>query len=239
MENGGKRFYRVTVSALLIVLTSSPAIAATTPYPMMAPIGKYLSASDAGEIALARSAAPPSIAKDAEVRTLGPHGYDVYVKGTNGFVCIVARAWAGPFNGPDFWNPKVRAPLCLNPPAVRSILPEMLLRTKWVLSGASEAQVIERAKGAVASKAIKVPEVGAMCYMTSKHGYLGDDVRGPWHPHLMFFLPRTAAAQWGANEADSFVFASTNDIEQTTTFLVPIANWSDGTIASEGGRHHH
>jgi hypothetical protein len=44
-------------------------------YPAMAPIGQYLMASPADEIALARSAAPVSIAGDADVLTLGDHGY--------------------------------------------------------------------------------------------------------------------------------------------------------------------
>ena len=55
-------------------------------YPNMAPLEQYRSASDADEIALARSAAPPSISKDADVLILGAKGYDTAVKGTNGFV---------------------------------------------------------------------------------------------------------------------------------------------------------
>ena len=40
--------------------------AATTSYPKMAPIDQYLMADQAAEIALARSAVPESIARDAE-----------------------------------------------------------------------------------------------------------------------------------------------------------------------------
>lgn len=34
---------------------------------------------------------------------------------------------------------------------------------------------------------------GAMAYMLSKDGYLGDDVKGPWHPHVMVFMPHMSA----------------------------------------------
>jgi hypothetical protein len=81
--------------ALLVVLgTAYQAMAqdATTPYPNMAPIEQYLMDRTA-EIAQARSAAPESISRDAEVRVLGRHGFETAVKGKNGFVCIVERSW--------------------------------------------------------------------------------------------------------------------------------------------------
>ena len=61
-------------------------------YPSMAPLEQYLMADRNAEIALARSAAPPSISRDAEVMVLGSHGYETAVKGKNGFVCIVERS---------------------------------------------------------------------------------------------------------------------------------------------------
>jgi hypothetical protein len=206
-----------------------PARAAAPAYPAMAPIEQYRFAAVSDEVALARSAAPPSISNDAEVLTLGARGYDVAASGKNGFACIVERSWANDFGDGDFWNPKVRAPICFNPSAARSVLPEYLVRTQWVLSGANLPQLIEREKAAVAAKQIVVPESGAMCYMMSKLGYLGDDVGGPWHPHLMFFFPPTAAAQLGANEPGSPVITFPADILPVSVFLVPVAKWSDGT----------
>jgi predicted ester cyclase len=47
----------------------------------MAPIDQYLMADRAAEIALARSAAPESIPRDAEVMILGRHGFETAVKG--------------------------------------------------------------------------------------------------------------------------------------------------------------
>ena len=115
--------------ALVILVLSAPRQAraqdAKTAYPSMAPLDQYLIVDRNAEIALARTAAPPSISRDAEVVVLGPHGYETAAQGKNGFVCIVERAWMSPFDSPEFWNPKNRSPICYNPPAARSVLPPL------------------------------------------------------------------------------------------------------------------
>src|SRR3984885_5769044 len=80
---------------------------AKNPYPSMAPIEKYLIDRDA-EIALARSAAPSSISRDATVVILGKNGYETAGEGKNGFICIVERGWMNSFNSPEFWSAKTR-----------------------------------------------------------------------------------------------------------------------------------
>jgi hypothetical protein len=132
------------------------------------------------EIAMARSAAPPSISADAEVMVLGRHGYESVVTGKNGFVCLVERSWMSPFDFAQFWNPKMRGPICFNPAAVRSILPLTFKRTELVLSGMSKDQVIEGIK-AFDAKGLPPLEPGAMCYMMSTQGYLNDSA-GHWVP---------------------------------------------------------
>src|SRR5450432_1711957 len=99
-----------------IVLVGATCLAQTpaekAPYPAMAPLEQYLMADGNSEIALARSAAPASVSDSAEVMVLGPTGYTTAVKGTNGFLCIVERSWGAATDEPEFWNPKVRAPIC-------------------------------------------------------------------------------------------------------------------------------
>jgi hypothetical protein len=147
---------------------------------------------------LARSAAPESISHDAEVLVLGRHGYETAVKGQNGFVYMVQRSWTAGIDDPDFWNPKLRAPICFNPPAARSYLPFEIKKTELVLAGQSKAQMFESIKAGLDKKELPRPESGAMCYMMSKQGYLNDR-DGHWHPHLMFFVPRMDALTWGAD----------------------------------------
>jgi len=205
------------------------------PYPTMAPAAEYLAADPQSEIALARSAAPPALSGDATILVLGQHGYETAVKGTNGFVCVVERSWMNPFESPEFWNPKMRGPVCLNPAAARSVLPLTIKRTEMAFAGVSKAQMKDRLKQVIASKEIPALELGAMSYMLSKDGNLGDTI-GHWHPHLMFYAPKSDGADWGANLAGSPVLLDPrphNDPELFNTFLVPVLHWSDGSVASE------
>jgi hypothetical protein len=206
---------------------------ATSAYPNMAPLAQYLSPSREDEIALARSAAPPVVAKDAEILALGPKGYETVVKGTNGFVCLVVRPWDNNFDSPDFWNPRVRAPQCFNRAAAHSVLPVYLRRTEWVLAGVPRAEMLARTRSAVAAHEIAAPEIGSMVYMMSKRGYLGDKAGGPWYPHLMFLLPRTTGNEWGADLHGSPIFSESSRLEPVTFFFVPVGRWSDGTPRSE------
>jgi hypothetical protein len=123
---------------------------AKNPYPTsMAPLDQYLMERDA-EIALARSAAPKFIAKDATVMVLGRHGFETAVEGTNGFVCNVDRPWMDQFdNSPEFWNPKRRGPVCYNQQAAKTLIPILLIRTKLALAGKSKAEMNEGMKAAI------------------------------------------------------------------------------------------
>jgi hypothetical protein len=221
--------------ALVVVLGvawQAQARDAKAPYPSMAPLEQYLMVDRNSEIALARSAAPESISKDAEVMVLGRRGYETAVKGTNGFVCMVERSWTAGINDPDFWNPKLRGAICFNPPAVRSYLPITLKKTALVLAGLDKAEMFEKLKEAFISKELPAMQVGAMSYMLSKQAYLSDQ-DGHWHPHLMFFIPQMSADSWGANLQDSPILASVDAEDGFTVFLVPVARWSDGTTDGE------
>jgi hypothetical protein len=216
--------------AVICAIGSAGADDAKAAYPVMAPIGQFRVASPADEVALARSAAPTSISDNASVLTLGDHGYETAVEGKNGFVCMVWRSWAAGFDDAEFWNPKLRAPICLNPAAARTVLPAYLERTEWAIAGVSKSGMIDRTRAELAANRIAMPEPGAMGFMLSKQGYLGDLV-GHWHPHLMFFLAHTNGATWGANLDGSPIYAAQGDPEPVTTFFVPVTKWSDGTAS--------
>jgi hypothetical protein len=218
----------------LAVARPRQAQAAPSAYPNMAPIEQYLMDRDA-EIALARSAAPEVIAKDAEVLVLGRKGYETAVRGKNGFVCVVDRSWTSEAGDAEFWNPKRRGPMCLNAKAARAYLPNTILRTNLVLAGKSENQMFDALKAAYEKKELPELEAGAMCYMLSRQGYL-NDVGGHWHPHVMFFLPPSEAASWGANLSGSPIFEDDNAPDRMTVFMVPVPKWSDGTSDTVDGQ---
>lgn len=205
---------------------------------VMAPVEQYLIADPRDEIALARSAAPASISAAAEVLVLGKHGYETAVRGRNGFVCFVERAWAAGFDDADFWNPRLRAPNCFNAPAVRSVLPQYLQRTEWALAGMTQAQMLEKARAAFAGGHFTNPEAGSLSFMLSKLGHIGDGAAGPWLPHVMFFVAHGQAITWGAGlEASPIMGAEGGPFEPTVLFI-PVPRWSDGSPSPETEHQH-
>ncbi|HWB98234.1 MAG TPA: hypothetical protein VG672_16090 [Bryobacteraceae bacterium] len=218
---------------LLCTCSSLPGQDVKTPYPSMAPLKQYLMADREAEISLARSAAPDSISRNATVLILSVKGYATAYAGSNGFVCLVERSWMSPFDSTDFWNPRIRAPVCYNAAASRSVLIYTLDRTKWVLSGLTKVQVHDRVVAAVADGTFPSPAPGAMSYMMAKGGYL-TDAAGHWHPHLMFHIPKVDPASWGADLPGSPVLydsAHVDSPEPQIIFFVPLAKWSDGSLA--------
>jgi hypothetical protein len=223
--------------AAILGLMAARAMAAGATYPQMAPAAQYLMADRAAEIALARSAAPAGISGGATVLVLTSKGYETAVSGTNGFTCLVERAWMSPFDSPEFWNPKLRGPVCYNPAATRSILPITRLRTQLAQSGATNSQMFDKIRAAMARKELPALEPGAMSFMMSKEGYLSDSA-GHWHSHLMFYVSGTDIASWGANAPGSPVVVDDEHRkipEEQTTFLVPVSHWSDGSFAPAAG----
>jgi hypothetical protein len=233
---------KVGAIALLAVLGTarhSMAQDATTPYPKMAPVEQYLMDHDA-EITLARSAAPDDISHDASVLVLTRRGYETAVEGKNGWVCWVGRSWMAMFDHPEFWNPKVRAAECLNPPAARSILPYAYKRTELLLAGHSKAEVIAAIKAAIDNRELPPLAPGTVSYMMSKSSYL-TDYGAHNGPHLMFFQTDKNDAAWGANVTNSPII-STNywyiaadaypqlkSFPPLSVFLMGVDKWSDGT----------
>ena len=225
----------------LLAVTGTAAHAAET-YARMAPVKAYLM-DRAAEIALARSAAPESISKDATVLVMTRTGYETAVTGSNGFVCWVARGFAGAPDWPERWNPKIRAAGCDNPQAARTVTPIAKLRTAMTLAGRSDADIAKRIQTALRSKEIPPLEPGAMCYMMSKSSYLSDD-GGHDMAHVMFYVPTRDGATWGANAAGSPIFggsywfytpdhqAEAAALPPLSVFLVGVATWSDGTPAA-------
>ncbi|HET7175365.1 MAG TPA: hypothetical protein VFK21_05090 [Gammaproteobacteria bacterium] len=218
---------------LIAALVTTPALAdgATSPYPAMAPLAQYQSSSQAAEIALAKSAAPASVSDHADVMVLGSHGYETVAKGTNGFVCLVFRSWDMSFDNPEFWNPKIRTPQCINAVSARSVsfLPRYLTRTEWVLAGVSLAEMQAREAAEWKDGRLTPPLPGGMVFMLSKQQYINDSAH-PWHPHVMFVEPRTQDSQWGANIPGSPVQGDSTNVAQTSIFMVLVAKWSDGTM---------
>jgi hypothetical protein len=221
----------VFLAFLVLVGVTRQARAQAKPssYPTMAPLNEYLMPESA-EIALARSAAPKSISGAAEVMVLGHDGYATAVKGTNGFLCFVERAWGAATTETEFWNQRIRSPICFNPAAAKTFAPIYLMKTKLVLAGKSKAEIVQETNAAFDKKELPALEPGAMCYMMSKRQYLNDQGKS-WHPHLMVLVSGDVAKSWGADMAGSPVISANDPEERVTIFMVWVGKWSDGTAA--------
>ena len=236
LRSAGRKQSRAIAAGVIAVASSfghtgAARAQAANHYPAAAPIEQYRVKSKAEEIALARSAAPPSISAAAEVLVLGDRGYETAVKGTNGYVCFVERSWAAGFDDAEFWNPKLRSPNCFNATAVRTELPQLLKRSEWVLAGVSRQEIIARTREAYANHTFQRPEPGALTFMLSKDGYTSDAAAGPWLPHMMFFVPFDQAAVWAACAEGSPVICHDGSEIESTLLLIPVRRWSDGSPA--------
>jgi hypothetical protein len=229
------------IAFALIVFT---AVAHAGSYPKMAPLEQYLIAERNAEIALAKSAAPPSISGDATILVLTKKGYETAVEGKNGFVCFVDRSWQKPVDDPDLWNPRLRAPTCVNPPAARSVLPFEHQLTALALAGATREQISAKLKAILAANKF-TPEAGSMAYMMSKQQHLDDSDNPAWHSHVMIYLPGSIDSPvLGANLEASPVLGGASVVPGLGTlpysvYFIPVAMWSDGTPAPGLKMTHH
>ncbi|HEV2289870.1 MAG TPA: hypothetical protein VGR81_13075 [Candidatus Acidoferrales bacterium] len=240
---------KILAGAVAVVVLAATAVVTRAqderPYPKMLPIGQYLMDRNAA-IALARSAAPPDISKDATVLVLTAKGWETAVKGTNGFVCMAGPSWAASIDFYDVWSPKQNGPICLNPPAVRSILPIFYKLTQMTLAGVTSVDGrIAGIKEAYAKKEIPPVEPGAMSYMMSKDAYLSH--LGHTHNlcHVMFFLPIKNSAELDANDPNSPISSTSlwfpdpdkpdsplnKELPPLRTVPIAVPYWSDGTLA--------
>lgn len=191
---------------------------------------------EAYEVALARSAAPAVVSDDATVLVFGADGYREARAGTNGFTCLVERSWSSPF-GPhgDFYNPRLRAPICFNPVAARANLREYLRRTALALEGKTWREVQEGVARDIASGALRPPDGLGMSYMMSDGQLLGTRT-GRFQPHVMFYAPYTDGTQIGADSQNPHAMIFEYEGGPYSAIIVPVDEWIPAPAAPEAGQ---
>jgi hypothetical protein len=200
-REGAKVF--LTLVALLAGLDSVAVWAQGPKYP---PLSEYMMAPEA-EVALARSAAPEKLSARATVKVLTPSGYQVVAQGDNGFVCMVMRGWAAATSNAAadrelVYYARLRAPICFDPVASRTVLPLQELQAKLGMEGKGPVQIAEDVQAAYAKGELPRMEPVAFAYMFSAEQDLGPGV-GAWHPHMMVYTPYYENAMLGGNEVHS------------------------------------
>jgi hypothetical protein len=192
---------RLKVLAVYVFCAISVAAASAedTKYP---PLAEYLMAADA-EAALAKSAAPTNVSDRATIKLLTSSGYKVAHEGTNGFVCLVMRGFAAPTYTPPqlrdlVYDAALRAPICFDPSAARTVMPFYELRTKLGMEGKAPEQIAAGLQAAYAKGELPKRTEVSFAYMWSDNQNLGGGV-GHWHPHMMVFTPYYENSMLGNN----------------------------------------
>jgi hypothetical protein len=216
------RYSRVLI-AMLLGLGTQDAWAQQAKYP---PLAEYMMSRDA-EIALARSAAPATIADRATIKVLTTSGYQLAREGNNGFVCIVERGFAAPsFTPPPLrelvYYAKLRAPICFDPVASRTVLPYHELRAKLGIEGKDPDAITREVAMAYALGKLPKMEGVAFAYMFSADMDLGPGA-GAFHPHMMVFAPYYQNSMLGDNEfGGSLPFVSDDAGTPFTVVVIPV-----------------
>ena len=211
--------------ALILCCASLSVVAQEMKYP---PLSAYMMPQD-DEIALAKSAAPASISDRATIEILTDSGFKVTHAGDNGFVCLVMRGFTG---APTFtpaqirfmvYDPKTLAPICLNPQAVKTVLPYYDLRTKLGIEGKTPDQISQAVQEAYAKGDLPKRNEVSFAYMWSADQVLGPG--GHWHPHIMIYAPNYENPMIGGNELGSHLPVVSDDAG--TPFAVIVIPVSD------------
>lgn len=141
------------------------------------------------EIALARSAAPPSVSNGARVWIFSSGRYIVADSGTNSVQCYVGRGW-----------PQALEPHCFDEEGARTIMPMEMLTSELLHRGVSGDSVKRAIAAGLAAGTFRLPQRPAMSWMQSAKQVLYDDEgkpAGAWKPHIMIYYPYLTATSVG------------------------------------------
>src|SRR5258706_10837840 len=135
------------------------------------PIDQYLMPRDP-EIALAKSAAPASLADHATIKVLTKSGFVVVHEGDNGAVCLVMRGFSAPTYTPAqfrdlVYDPTVHAPICFTAPAAKTAMPYYELRTKLAMEGKGPDQIARAVEAAYDAGQLPHRDAVTFAYMWS------------------------------------------------------------------------
>jgi hypothetical protein len=166
----------MTRAILLLLLAIPPVARAQTRPPVLPPLLPI-----EREIALAESAAPPDVARDASVWVLRRGGYILGRAGTNGFACLVERS-----------HPLGLEPICYDAEGADTLLPVMLESAALREQGLDSAAVALAVADGYRTGRFRAPRRTGVAFMLSTETRFHDAATGasiPVPPHLMFYAP--------------------------------------------------
>jgi hypothetical protein len=144
------------------------------------------------EIALALSACPPSVARQAAVYVLDKSGYVKVRDSRNGFTAIVQHS-------PE----PNRGPRCMDAEGTRTHLPRILKVAELRAQGKSRDEIHRFVADAFAKGLFQAPTRPGIDYMLSTENVVTIDedkgIVAPYPPHVMFYAPYLTNADLGSD----------------------------------------
>jgi hypothetical protein len=180
------------------------------------------------EIALARTAAPSAVSRDATVMVLTERGFETAAKGTNGVTCVVNRS-----------HPQSLEPHCFDAEGSATILPMELRRTELLREGKSAEEIDREIAAGLLAGTYRLPRRPAMSYMMSPEQVLySDEGRkvGQWKPHLMIYYPHLASVDLGLGGAPSPEAALVVDDGKATSNIMIVLEAFTGADTARRGK---
>jgi len=177
------------------------------------------------EIALARSAAPPSVSAEARVLVLTDSGYVEGAPGTNGVTCLVNRSWV-----------RSLEPECFDAEAAATVMLAEIYRTEQYHRGRPTEEVAREVGQRLGDGRLRLPRRPALVYMMSSGQQLvADDGRavGSWRPHLMLSVPYLTNADLGMPDSPEMRAGFVSDPGNPwATLIIPLRDFIDPPSAA-------
>lgn len=154
---------------------------------------------EAVQVALAESAGPPPVARDATVLIIGANGYRRVRDGRNGFTCLIARQ-----------RRDTLEPECFDAEGTATIVPARLFVESERAAGVDEAAIEARLEAGYTSRRFAAPRKRGLVYMLSPSNYVFDPEQKKvihFPGHLMFYAPHATAKEVGTGPGAPYIVA--------------------------------
>ncbi len=150
----------------------------------------------AQEVALAETAGPLHIVRDAAIYALEKDGYVLAREGTNGFTCLVLRSFPGS-----------QEPECYDAEGTATLLPRRLDEARFRAEGLTREQVSAKIAAGFEAGKYRAPRRPGIVYMLSCKNYVPIDDTGSriihYQPHFMFYSPYLTNADIGGGSPEN------------------------------------
>ena len=149
------------------------------------------------QIQVLKSAAPRAVSDNADLYILTNHGYELAVKGTNGFSCLIEREMTSTME-----------PECYDAEGTKTTLQVRLFIEKQRALRVAETQIEQSVKEGYRSGEFRAPSKPGIVYMLSKSNYVFDpQAKAVIHfpGHLMFYAPYATEKTIGSGKGAPYI----------------------------------